>query len=406
MPNTNFQTIHQMGNAISRVVKQATGRDPVENIDMDYVTVAQNKTFGEMVITGNPASFHTGNSVPLQRILIGMEPIQPGSGDPSPDNIRPISGRTGVNISRYGKNMFPCLLSSIKASNTTGTWTGNTYSVRGIEFKFSEQDGYVTSIKVSGTATGIAIVRIYSNNTGIPANNYIANGCPSGGSSSTYYQRLHDVNSSSGGTTKFDYGAGVSVDDTYIIKRVNVTVGQGTTVSGLIFRPMIRLASIEDDDFEPYTGENYSVTFPDPPGTVYGGTVDIISGVLTVNTYMWTPNFNTPWFIDNDDVFTTTLPHPKESGLNKAICSHFIAETNNENSRLTLKDTGFSTLEGIRQYAQDQRTAGTPIQILYELATPVSYRLTPQEIATLIGDNVISTDGDTLEVMYYINTGR
>lgn len=44
VPNTNSQTIHQMGLAINAVVRQATGRDVVQNIDMDWVTVAQNKT--------------------------------------------------------------------------------------------------------------------------------------------------------------------------------------------------------------------------------------------------------------------------------------------------------------------------------------------------------------------------
>lgn len=44
VPNTNSQTIHQMGLAINAVVRQATGRDAVQNIDMDWVTVAQNKT--------------------------------------------------------------------------------------------------------------------------------------------------------------------------------------------------------------------------------------------------------------------------------------------------------------------------------------------------------------------------
>ena len=44
MPNTNAQTIHQMGQAINSVVRQATGRDAVGNIDMDFVTVAQNKS--------------------------------------------------------------------------------------------------------------------------------------------------------------------------------------------------------------------------------------------------------------------------------------------------------------------------------------------------------------------------
>ena len=43
------------------------------------------------------ASF-TGDGRDLVRLVVGIEPVQAGSGDPSPDNIRPISGWTGANI--------------------------------------------------------------------------------------------------------------------------------------------------------------------------------------------------------------------------------------------------------------------------------------------------------------------
>ena len=42
MPNTNFQTFHQMKGFINDQVKQATSRLPVQNINMDWVTVGQN----------------------------------------------------------------------------------------------------------------------------------------------------------------------------------------------------------------------------------------------------------------------------------------------------------------------------------------------------------------------------
>lgn len=54
MPNTNFQTFHQMGQAINEVVRQATGRDAVQNIDMDHVTVAQLPGFEVFAILVEP----------------------------------------------------------------------------------------------------------------------------------------------------------------------------------------------------------------------------------------------------------------------------------------------------------------------------------------------------------------
>ena len=34
----------------------------------------------------------------LKALVVGIEPIQSGTGDPSPDNVRPISGHTSVNV--------------------------------------------------------------------------------------------------------------------------------------------------------------------------------------------------------------------------------------------------------------------------------------------------------------------
>ena len=69
MPNTNFQTFHQMGQAINEVVRQATGRDAVQNIDMDHVTVAQNSYYEEVTASGSIVSFtdRAGNT-PLRKV--------------------------------------------------------------------------------------------------------------------------------------------------------------------------------------------------------------------------------------------------------------------------------------------------------------------------------------------------
>lgn len=48
--------------------------------------------------SGSIASFPDGTAlVPAKSVKVTLEPIQSGSGTPSPDNVRPISGRTEVN---------------------------------------------------------------------------------------------------------------------------------------------------------------------------------------------------------------------------------------------------------------------------------------------------------------------
>jgi hypothetical protein len=45
------------------------------------------------------ASFKDGADAPMKSLKVAIEPQQEGSGDPSPTNVRPISGRTEVNVS-------------------------------------------------------------------------------------------------------------------------------------------------------------------------------------------------------------------------------------------------------------------------------------------------------------------
>lgn len=51
----------------------------------------------EYIVTGNPATFETNVIAPME-LLIPFAPVQSGSGTPSPENIRPISGWTEANV--------------------------------------------------------------------------------------------------------------------------------------------------------------------------------------------------------------------------------------------------------------------------------------------------------------------
>ena len=59
----------------------------------------------EYTATGNPLSFNTNVAKPLSSLLIPFTPVQSGTGDPSPENVRPISGTSGVNVWHTGANL-------------------------------------------------------------------------------------------------------------------------------------------------------------------------------------------------------------------------------------------------------------------------------------------------------------
>ena len=90
-------------------------------------------------------------------------------------------------------------------------------------------------------------------------------------------------------------------------------------------------------------------------GTVYGGTVDIVSGVLTVT-----------W--------------------------GYIASYNGE----TLTGRWLSSKD---VYAEGT-TPSTGAEVAYELATPLTYQLTPQQVQMLLGDNYLETPDGTITITY------
>ena len=57
--------------------------------------------------SGAIAHFTDGaDDVPLKSCVLTLNPLQTGTGAPSPTNPRPITGFTGVNVTRCGKNLF------------------------------------------------------------------------------------------------------------------------------------------------------------------------------------------------------------------------------------------------------------------------------------------------------------
>ena len=60
----------------------------------------------EDTATGNPVTFLTDLAKPLRELKVNFLPVQQGSGDPSPENKRPIIGWHELNAWHGGKNLF------------------------------------------------------------------------------------------------------------------------------------------------------------------------------------------------------------------------------------------------------------------------------------------------------------
>lgn len=162
-------------------------------------------------------------------------------------DISEVMGKNGA------KNKEPFDIDVVKALNTTGTWTGNSYALNGITFAFAD-DGKVT---VSGTASALCSINI-SGNYDLNGD-YIITGCPSGGGSSTYSLRIYD---SSATVIADDIGEGISFTANNLANcRTNIIVITNAAISTpIVFAPMIRDSKDPDATYQPYAKTNRELT--------------------------------------------------------------------------------------------------------------------------------------------------
>ena len=119
--------------------------------------------------------------------------------------------------------------------------TATSQTISGVTFTVNE-DGSVTC---NGTATNNIFFPLTGNNS---IENIIINGCPAGGSGDSYLVRAIDTN---GRVLKTDFGEGTEVFN-LINARIQIRIAKDYICNNLTFYPMIRLATIEDDTYEPY----------------------------------------------------------------------------------------------------------------------------------------------------------
>lgn len=180
-------------------------------------------------------------------------------------------GYSSCTVSRDSKNLLPMTLAYIKSSNTSGTWSGNDYTINGVTFTIqTDAVDNVIGIKANGTASENTRVNVGFLN--VKAGQKIV-GSPSNGSVSTYGIT---TNKSIGN----DYGNGFIVSADASNCTVSVRVVSSYQASNIIFKPMLSNdTTVTYDTFEPYQHDTASISFGE---TINAGSVDFITGIVTV----------------------------------------------------------------------------------------------------------------------------
>lgn len=333
--------------------------------------------------SGNPVVCYPVSGYPLS-VKASWEPTQEGTGDPSPENIRAIKGRDSVTVERCGENLikYPYSSSSVSRNGLVIT---------------SQQDG---SITVNGTATADTWCPIGLNiEKRLPMNTPITlSGCPAGGSTKSYYIGLY-----LGGKWHADTGNGntdIKFTTREIASRVEVSIIKGTVCNNLTFYPKIEVRTTITS-YSKYHGQTAALTLP---RTIYGGTVDAVTGNGNENTKIITLDGNELKFTKRGIYINLTdhsAPGISKNGI--ICCSHFdkrLFGVNTNYEFCFMLESGmtslFASVDDLNAYLAAQYAAGTPVQVAYKLAEPVPFAATgAQPIPALSGVNTVITDADS-----------
>ena len=109
----------------------------VNNACDGYISVTSNLS-GEYGGSGSGeiVSFETDSENVFSKLQVGLEPVQEGSGDPSPTNVRPIRGHSEVDVNVVGKNLMPKTNSFSRTLNgITLDYDGEVYHIYGTNTK-------------------------------------------------------------------------------------------------------------------------------------------------------------------------------------------------------------------------------------------------------------------------------
>lgn len=326
--------------------------------------------------SGNPVVCYPVAGYPLG-VVASWGPTQAGEGEPSPDNIRPIKGRDSVTVERCGEN----LIKYPAAGKTNGieiTVDGSKLTVKG-----TCPSG--TSIKSDAVYCPDGEYTL-SSDVLIPAGAYIS-----------AYIKIEKLLLSKGHRNATGKLSGnvqmlLYLDAGTYDFAVQVSLVPGTTAP---------------TTYAPYRGDTLALALP---STIYGGTVDAVTGDGAEAWKLVTLDGTEGWEIRDNTANTYFVYLPSLALDGK--CSHFANLVQVDGTAIgvylnytstAIFVTQYSSIDAWTAYLAAQAAAGTPVQIAYKLAEPVPFRATGNgPIMPIPGEtNTIMTDADSVAV-----TGR
>ena len=343
--------------------------------------------------SGAIASFTDGaDDIPLKSLVVNIDPEQDtSSGDPSPENICPISGWTGCEVNASGKNLL-ALPIEFRATTTVP------------QLFFIKKGTYKLHFSGMTNATswriGVWMRDANGNNLSDSAHK------PYNGAS-WYVNPGYWMNGTNGNTKDCNVKI---IENCYV--RFFFVLGD-TSASTVCNDAQLELDS-SATDYEPYRGQTIPINWQTEAGTVYGGRLDAIRGVMTLTNYSCTPDNATriKYGIDSQ----SNLPYAFFTFARRAIGTNLMARTlcsmykavATQRVDKTLKmwsteadiwdsDLDVTSLDTVKAYFAD-------LVIVYPLETPIEIQLDSHTLNSLYGQNNIFADTGDCSVEYRADT--
>lgn len=375
--------------------------------------------------SGNPVVCYPVAGYPLG-VKASWEPVQEGSGNPSPENIRPIKGRDSVKVERCGKNLLPF---GERIENIYRQQIMTSDDLLLLSKAYAGQKVTLTfSVETQNIVFNDVVEDQWRKRIGFECNGTLADGTETYSLQCWLDNRDGEL-SKNGRKTKTvtitmpELAAGD-------IKFYAQNIKSGSFVA---YGFGIYAGTTDPTTYTPYIGQTNTLTLPE---TVYGGEVDAVTGegqkVWKSVALDGTENWNT-WGVNKNNTnvtgfFTYDINDYSNDGSNidKILCSTMSNEEKNiwggKNIGVGLAGSGSSkyliycittntlpdttddkkAMASFKTFLANLYAAGTPVQVAYKLATPTPFTATgAQPIPALAGANTILTDADVVEV-----TGR
>ena len=327
--------------------------------------------------TGNPVTCYPVANYPLG-VTVSWEPHQEGEGDPSPENVRPIVGLDSVQVTRCGVNLLDVGSCTVipESFGLSVQMTGDVITINGTATSTSQ-----------GAISFLGILN--APDTSLSGKGYKITAFPIRGSITTSYGLRTEA-------------------ETSIAIGINLVVGQTVDIA-------MRIMVSEDtpDAYAPYTGTTATLTLPE---TIYGGTVDAVTGA---GVETWTAvefNGSEEWrYHAGYDVFYVEGGAPFDAS-DAPIVNRYIGKSGISNIAdgeaavsmgttewfIAIRDDSYADVSEFKAALAEWSAAGSSLVVVRKRIEPLLIAAAnSQSIPAIPGQNVLITNADSLTV-----TGR